>query len=115
MKQKVQFTETVLRDANQSLIATRLPYSTFEAEAFLRARNKAEGWSYETENTPPVSDGVVPYEVIVDDCTASGNITLSGISDDDAVMIMAVVANHLHRPLNKIRFKSIDNITERAV
>ncbi len=26
---KVQFTETVLRDANQSLIATRLPYSKF--------------------------------------------------------------------------------------
>ena len=28
-KQKVLFTETVLRDANQSLIATRLPYSKF--------------------------------------------------------------------------------------
>ena len=27
MAQKVQFVETVLRDANQSLIATRLPYS----------------------------------------------------------------------------------------
>ena len=27
---KVQFTETVLRDANQSLIATRLPFSKFE-------------------------------------------------------------------------------------
>jgi len=27
---KVQFTETVLRDANQSLVATRLPYDTFE-------------------------------------------------------------------------------------
>ena len=27
---KVQFTETVLRDANQSLIATRLPYDQFE-------------------------------------------------------------------------------------
>ena len=27
---KVGFTETVLRDANQSLIATRLPYSKFE-------------------------------------------------------------------------------------
>lgn len=27
---KVQFTETVLRDANQSLIATRLPYGKFE-------------------------------------------------------------------------------------
>ncbi len=27
---KVQFTETVLRDANQSLVATRLPYDKFE-------------------------------------------------------------------------------------
>ena len=27
---KVQFTETVLRDANQSLIATRLPFEKFE-------------------------------------------------------------------------------------
>ncbi len=30
MGRKVQFVETVLRDANQSLIATRLPYSKFE-------------------------------------------------------------------------------------
>ncbi len=30
MKKKVQFTETVLRDANQSLVATRLAYSQFE-------------------------------------------------------------------------------------
>ena len=29
--EKVQFTETVLRDANQSLMATRLPYADFEA------------------------------------------------------------------------------------
>ena len=28
--QKVQFTETILRDANQSLVATRLPYDKFE-------------------------------------------------------------------------------------
>ena len=27
---KVQFTETVLRDANQSLVATRLGYDQFE-------------------------------------------------------------------------------------
>ncbi len=27
---KVNFTETVLRDANQSLIATRMPFSDFE-------------------------------------------------------------------------------------
>lgn len=30
MAQKVQFTETVLRDANQSLMATRLPYADYE-------------------------------------------------------------------------------------
>ena len=30
MAQKVQFVETVLRDANQSLIATRLPFDKFE-------------------------------------------------------------------------------------
>ena len=30
MAQKVQFVETVLRDANQSLIATRLPFEKFE-------------------------------------------------------------------------------------
>ena len=29
MKKKVQITETVLRDANQSLMATRLPYSDY--------------------------------------------------------------------------------------
>ena len=29
---KVQFTETVLRDANQSLIATRLPFDKLEGE-----------------------------------------------------------------------------------
>ena len=29
MARKVQFVETVLRDANQSLIATRLPYEKF--------------------------------------------------------------------------------------
>ena len=29
MAQKVQFVETVLRDANQSLIATRLPFEKF--------------------------------------------------------------------------------------
>ena len=27
---KVQFTETVMRDANQSLMATRLPYADFK-------------------------------------------------------------------------------------
>ena len=29
MSKKVQFTETILRDANQSLMATRLPYADY--------------------------------------------------------------------------------------
>ena len=42
---KVQFTETVLRDANQSLIATRLPYSKFEP--ILETMDKAGFYSAE--------------------------------------------------------------------
>ncbi len=42
---KVQFTETALRDANQSLIATRLPYSEFEG--ILETMDKAGYYSLE--------------------------------------------------------------------
>lgn len=42
---KVQFTETALRDANQSLIATRLPYTRFEG--ILETMNKAGYYSLE--------------------------------------------------------------------
>lgn len=42
---KVSFTETVLRDANQSLIATRLPYKQFEQ--ILPAMDKAGYYSVE--------------------------------------------------------------------
>ncbi len=42
---KVNFTETVLRDANQSLIATRLPYSKFEP--ILETMDKAGFYSAE--------------------------------------------------------------------
>lgn len=42
---KVQFTETVLRDANQSLIATRMPFSTFEP--ILSKMDKAGYYSLE--------------------------------------------------------------------
>jgi len=45
LKQKVLFTETVLRDANQSLIATRLPYSKFEK--ILPTMDKAGYYSVE--------------------------------------------------------------------
>ena len=42
---KVQFTETVLRDANQSLIATRLPFGSFEG--ILKEMDKAGFYSIE--------------------------------------------------------------------
>lgn len=42
---KVQFTETVLRDANQSLMATRMPFSDFEP--ILETLNKAGYYSLE--------------------------------------------------------------------
>ncbi len=45
MAQKVQFTETVLRDANQSLMATRLPYS--DMEKILPVMDKAGYYSVE--------------------------------------------------------------------
>ena len=45
---KVQFTETVLRDANQSLIATRLPYSEFDG--ILETMDKAGYYSLECWN-----------------------------------------------------------------
>ena len=42
---KVQFTETVLRDANQSLMATRLPYADYAD--ILPAMDKAGYYSIE--------------------------------------------------------------------
>lgn len=45
MARKVQLTETVLRDANQSLMATRLPYSDFEG--ILETMDKAGYYSVE--------------------------------------------------------------------
>ncbi len=43
--QKVQFTETVLRDANQSLIATRMKFNEFEP--ILKELDKAGYYSLE--------------------------------------------------------------------
>ena len=42
---KVQFTETILRDANQSLIATRMPFSVMEP--ILETLDKAGFYSVE--------------------------------------------------------------------
>ena len=45
MAQKVQFTETVLRDANQSLMATRMAFS--DMEGILSTMDKAGYYSVE--------------------------------------------------------------------
>mgnify|MGYP006974657653 CR=1 FL=1 len=57
MAQKVQFVETVLRDANQSLIATRLPFEKFE---FIHMGEDYVG-TYEEMDEMPVG---IPYERI---------------------------------------------------
>ena len=44
---KIQFTETVLRDANQSLIATRLPYEKFESILETMDNSKALLYAYD--------------------------------------------------------------------
>ena len=51
MAQKVQFVETVLRDANQSLIATRLPYDKFEP--MLETIDKVGYYAIECWAAPP--------------------------------------------------------------
>ena len=50
---KVQFTETVLRDANQSLIATRLPYEKFDN--ILETMDKAGFYSVECWSALPLT------------------------------------------------------------
>ncbi len=40
MMKKVQFTETVLRDANQSLVATRMGFEEFEKRLVQKNRGK---------------------------------------------------------------------------
>ena len=41
-----------------------------------------------------------------------GNITLSKVTDREAAMIMAIVADQMQTPLNELRFKSIKKIED---
>lgn len=41
---------------------------------------------------------------------SAGDIKLYGVSDKDAAMIMAIVADKLGVPLNELRFKSIKEV-----
>lgn len=40
----------------------------------------------------------------------AGEIKLHSVSDRDAALIMAIVANKLQKPLNELRFKSIKEV-----
>ena len=41
-----------------------------------------------------------------------GNITLTKVTDREAAMIMAIVADQMQTPLNELRFKSIKKIED---
>lgn len=40
----------------------------------------------------------------------AGEVKLHSVSDRDAALIMAIVANKLQKPLNELRFKSIKEV-----
>lgn len=40
----------------------------------------------------------------------AGEILLKNVSEKDAAMVMAIVANKLNKPLNELRFKSITEV-----
>jgi len=41
---------------------------------------------------------------------SAGEVKLHSVPDKDAAMIMAIVADKLHKPLNELRFKSIKEV-----
>jgi Na+-transporting methylmalonyl-CoA/oxaloacetate decarboxylase gamma subunit len=43
---------------------------------------------------------------------SAGELTLIDVSDRDAAMIMAIVADSLGKPINELRFKSIREVKE---
>lgn len=42
----------------------------------------------------------------------AGEVKLYSVSDRDAALIMAIVANKLQKPLNELRFKSIKEVSQ---
>lgn len=41
---------------------------------------------------------------------SAGELKLHGVSERDAAMVMAIVANELGKPINELRFKSIKEV-----
>ncbi len=46
---------------------------------------------------------------------AAGELMLKNVSERDAAMIMAIVADKLQKPLNELRFKSITEVDDDEV
>ena len=79
---KVKFTETILRDANQSLIATRMSFDEFEP--VLSELDKA-GYAASGENCLTKSEGVF----VAGDCRAKSVHQLTTAVGDGSVAALA--------------------------
>ncbi len=59
----------------------------------------------------PVPAGQAPVQSAGPEAPGSaGEVRLYNVSDKDAAMLMAIVANKLGKPLNQLRFKSIKEV-----
>lgn len=68
---------------------------------------KAAEPAAEVKPAQPVSD---PNKVPLPEGTSMGQCDLHGVSDRDAALIMAIVADKLDAPLNTLVFKSIKEV-----
>lgn len=59
-----------------------------------------------TDNKQPVANGVPAPG-------SCGDLVLKNVSDRDAAMIMAIVADTMQTPLNELRFKSIKLVDDK--
>jgi len=62
----------------------------------------------------PVSEATAPQATVPVSASeapgSAGELKLYGVSDRDAAMIMAIVANQMGKPLNELRFLSIREV-----
>ena len=75
-------------------------------------RRRKNGEIASGEKTSPVTAaaGSVMRAVPVSAPGSAGEIKLYDVPDKQAAMVMAIVADHLRAPLNRLRFKSIKRI-----
>lgn len=69
-----------------------------------------------TQNTAKTAEGAPAAEAGKNDIPPApgscGDLTLKNVSDSDAAMIMAIVADKLQTPLNELKFISIKEVEE---